>query len=158
MTRATNLPVEARAFLDALAVGESGGKDDDAAYTVLFGGAHFNVENNAWPTAFPVWPGVWIGGVPTHAAGRYQFEPATWRAQQGRLSLPDFSPVSQDIAAWNLAERVYGVYGGTLADDLAGNATYVAIRLRSTWTSLSPNTFPDRYRVALARYRTPTNV
>jgi hypothetical protein len=161
MTRATDLPKEARAFLDALAVGESGGKDDDAAYSVLFGGSHFFIMadsstvmitsqrqtfpgTKAWPGDFPNWPGVWIGGVPTHAAGRYQFEPATWRGLGGG----SFDPVSQDHRAWALACEVMP----SLLTHLQANngLAQVALNLQSTWTSLSSTTFPKRYATALS--------
>jgi muramidase (phage lysozyme) len=188
MTRCTTLPTEARAFLDALAVGESGGADDDAAYSVLFGGGHFvpAIEHfgiaiipatgkisdylpwgDDWPKMFPQWSGVWIHGVPTHAAGRYQFEPATWREQQQRLSLPDFSPVSQDLAAWDLAERVVyrgapSEFGGLLKTLISppsgGTYAQIASVLKSTWSSLDHVTFPARYREALARYQGGGNV
>lgn len=146
MTIATDLPTVGRAFLDALAVGESGGKDDIAAYTVLFGGSHFTGF-----AAFPEWSGVEVGDSVTHAAGRYQFEPATWRGQQAKLGLPDFSPESQDRAAWDLAETVYKArtrldLTTELADDLSG----IAAALNSTWTSLSESTFAHRYAAALA--------
>ena len=36
------------------------------------------------------------------AAGAYQFMPATWRAVQQKLGLPDFGPASQDKAALEL--------------------------------------------------------
>lgn len=148
MTIATDLPNEARAFLDALAVGESGGASDDAAYSVLFGGSHFAAP--PWPAAFPVWAGEEIGGSMTHAAGRYQFEPATWREQQQRLTLSDFSPVSQDHAAWDLAQRVYP---NDLLAVLRGQPQFwgeVANALHSTWTSLNEATFSERYSAALA--------
>lgn len=182
MTRATDLPVEARAFLDALAVGESGGADDDGAYSILFGGGHFiygsegeltvlskaqGLPRTFWPPAygwprFPQWHGVWLHGVPTHAAGRYQFEPATWRDVAGRIALPDFSPVSQDHAAWLLACEVYHrkgadpvATGGGLLAALQIAATPeildVVAALKTTWTSLSAATFPARYRAALAK-------
>lgn len=176
MTRATDIPIEARAFLDALAVGESGGADDDAAYSVLFGGSHFpvphtpnpvipsdpnrgNPSSNGWPLFFPAWPGKWINGVPTHAAGRYQFEPATWRDLQARLKLPNFSPVSQDHAAWELADIEYRRNGGPLLNLLKEEATPaqladVAEMLHPTWTSLNPDSFPSRYQEALKRYVT----
>jgi lysozyme len=149
MTVATDLPPQARAFLDALAIGESGGASDDAAYSVLFGGSHFPIP--PWPTTFPQWDGVSLHGVRTHAAGRYQFEPATWRGLQAQLHLPDFSPASQDRAAWALACQVRH---GLLAELVAGELDGIATALHSTWTSLSEETFAERYTAALATYPT----
>lgn len=192
MSRAALLPPEARAFLDALAVGESGGGDEDEDYAILYGGSHFVMcledagqpwtlrildkgvawpytqPLNTWPASFPMWPGLWVNGLPTHAAGRYQFEPRTWVDLQFRLKLPDFSPISQDLAAWRYAcERIAGRGGNLLASlkaaddgsfhrpqrgvgqpDLQG----VANGLITSWTSLRPSTFPGRYREALKRY------
>ena len=146
LTRSVDLPKEARAFLDAVAVGESGGADDDAAYSVVFGGGHFALP---WPPGFPEWGGVRVGGVMTHAAGRYQFEPATWRGLGGG----SFAPENQDGRAWQLACEVYRrVTGNQLLDMLEANDLRgIAEALRSTWTSLSEDTFPARYLAALEK-------
>lgn len=51
-------------------------------------------------------PGKGYGpGGTSSAAGRYQFVYGTWKEAQAALNLPDFSPESQDKAAWWLAER-----------------------------------------------------
>ena len=138
------IPVEGYAFLDALSVGESGGD-----YSILYGGSHFHDFSH-----FPQWE----GKDNSHAAGRYQFEPETWREQAEKLGLKDFSPASQDIAAWNLAQTVYDYLTGfALLDDLAEtNDNYladIADALHSTWTSLEEKTFPKRYDDALAKRR-----
>ena len=134
-----------KAFLDALAIGESGGR-----YDILFGGRRFTDFSH-----FPDWEGKRFGGATTHAAGRYQFEPETWKECAARLRLPDFSPASQDAAAWDLAKRVYWhvkkVNLETALTAATDNALAgVATALHSTWTSLSPTKFPKRYRAALA--------
>lgn len=136
-----------RAFLDALAVGESGGD-----YTILYGGGHFSGF-----AKFPQWAGKQGPAGPSHAAGRYQFEPATWYEQQEKLGLLDFSPASQDAAAWDLACSVYlRRVGRSLPADLAADhLELVATALRKTWTSLSAATFPARYRAALAAIPAP---
>lgn len=160
MARALDLPPEACAFLDAIAVGESGGASDDAAYSVLFGGSHFSLgptheENGVavldgpaqWPPAFPQWAGVWVDDAPTHAAGRYQFEPATWRG----LGNGSFDPLSQDHKAWILGQQAYrSATGRDLLTDLKANIlTLAGSALQSTWTSVSARTFPSRYATAL---------
>lgn len=164
MARYTALPVLAQAFLDAIAIGESGGADDDMAYSVLFGGTHFGTletGSNDDPVMiaggwdkFPQWPGVWIDGVPTHAAGRYQFEPGTWDEMGGG----PFTPERQDLLAWQLAQKRCGP---SLAADLAAAAAIgtddaltdaqistlsdIADVLKPTWASLDPATFPQRF-------------
>jgi muramidase (phage lysozyme) len=157
VTRATDLPQEARAFLDALAVGESSASDDDAAYSILFGGGHF--EAPPWPEGFPQWSGRVYNGWMTHAAGRYQDEPQTWRQQQEKLGLPDFSPESQDKANWDLAETVYHARTSKqlLAQLVAKELSGIAGQLHSTWTSLSEETFPERYTAALSAIIPPTS-
>jgi len=140
----TDIPIEGLALLDAIAVGESGGKADDAAYTILYGGGHFTGYG-----AFPQW----AGKDNSHAAGRYQFEPATWAEAAAALKLPDFSPASQDAGAWWLAQRDFKARSN---DDLLTylksgmTLTVVATVLKQTWTSLSPVTLPSRYAAALA--------
>lgn len=133
-----SIPLEGYAFLDALAVGESGGD-----YTILYGGGHFSDFSK-----FPVWGGL----DDSHAAGRYQFEPATWAGEAAKLHLKDFSPANQDIAAWDLAVHVYAHCARrNLEDDLcAGVLGHVAGALHSTWTSLN-YLFLSRYDTALAR-------
>jgi muramidase (phage lysozyme) len=140
-----------KAFLDALARGESepASAPYGDGYTILFGGGRFTDFSE-----FPDWDGVRFGGSMTHAAGRYQFEPATWDECAARLRLPDFSPASQDAAAWDLAKRVYWRRkGSNLEVALAAGTTAalagVAAVLHSTWTSLSAAKFPRRYRAAL---------
>lgn len=143
----TDIPIEGLALLDAIAVGESGGKADDDAYTILYGGGHFTGYG-----AFPQW----AGKNNSHAAGRYQFEPATWAETAAALGLKDFSPASQDAGAWWLAQRDFKARSG---DDLlvylksGMTLTVVATVLKGTWTSLSPVTLPNRYAAALASRR-----
>lgn len=134
------IPIEGYAFLDALAIGEDYNPLD---YNELVGGGKFSDYS-----AFPEWAGREFSTGRSHAAGRYQFEPATWRECAAACKLTDFSPESQDIAAWYLAQRVMPGLLELLQDNkLVGIAT----RLHSTWTSLSERTFPLRYGVALGR-------
>ena len=72
---------------------ESGG-----TYNVLCGGGTFDNYST-----FPNWKGFRN----SHAAGAYQFEPATWQWVSSMTHVPDFSPLAQDICAlWLL--RQYG--------------------------------------------------
>lgn len=117
---------EGRGLLDAIAGGESTG------YNVLNGGGTFSDYSQ-----FPA------GG---KAAGRYQFMPDTWADEAKRLGLKDFSPRSQDAAAWDLAQRVYTRRTGRLlADDLKDPSKQGAIAgvLSGTWTSLPGGSQPN---------------
>jgi len=72
---------------------ESGGR-----YMVGYGGADLS-RSTLGLNGFPQWSGVQTGKGWTHAAGAYQFEPATWARYAGPLGIHDFSPVSQDRVA-----------------------------------------------------------
>ena len=149
MAVATDLPREARAFLDALAVGESGGDDDP--YHVLYGFGHFDETTPLMPGyfGFPEWP----GKDNSRAAGRYQFEPATWKAVAASFDgeTPDFRlPVWQDRAAWALAQGDYHARTGRgLFADMTLRPLSVSFALHATWPSLNDQ-FPARYAAALA--------
>jgi len=132
------------AFLDAVAKGED---YDPRDYNELVGGGRFDGFDH-----FPIWQGRQFPTGISHAAGRYQFQPRTWAEVAGELGLKDFSPASQDAGAWYLAARVYRrVTGRDLEQDLlAGKLDQVAPALKSTWTSLSPTSFPGRFKAAAA--------
>jgi muramidase (phage lysozyme) len=115
-----------RAFLSTLAQPESGGQ-----YDIKNGGAHFFGYNR-----FP--EGVYPGGT-TSAAGRYQFVSKTYASEAGRLGLTDFSPASQDKAAWDLAWSTYrSQTGRDLEADLKNghHNTDIAQALKNVWPSL----------------------
>jgi muramidase (phage lysozyme) len=101
--------VEEKSILGQIRLEQSNG-----AYNILFGGGHFA----GW-TNFPQWAGKVVNGQPTHAAGAYQFEPATWQGIVAGTGVPDFTPKSQDIGAlWLL--RTYGQdsqWGTEFTDD-----------------------------------------
>ena len=155
-----NISREGQAFLDALAIGESGPRPD---YTILYGGAHFlpTTPSRQGYYDFPLWP----GQDNSHAAGRYQFEPATWKDVVERLDLGHTiksfrNPDDQDLGAWLLAQDDFHRKGGAnLLTELRGGSdddlANVATTLKSTWTSLGPGSFPDRYRAALAALPAP---
>ena len=107
------------------------------------------------------------------AAGRYQLSQAAWTAQQQSLGLSDFSPSSQDLAAWNLAQfTYYANTGGDLLSALrSGVPTTIAgvgSSLRTQWPSLpggvisTPNgsvsAFGTRFSANLARSQTLTEL
>ena len=126
----TKMSPEARGLLDTIAGPESHGD-----YSIRNGGSHI-----ADFSKFPEGRGP---GGSSSASGRYQFTAATWAEEKQRLSLPDFSPASQDKAGWDLAQRRYydSTAGRYLSDDLK-NAGDPAVRqmitsaLKGTWPSM----------------------
>ena len=150
MAVATNMPREARALLDAISVGESGGSDDP--YNILYGGGSMvGLPNRAGYYGFPEW----AGQDNSHAAGRYQFEPATWLGIVPRFSpgTPDFrNPADQDWGAWFLAQEDFKRRSGSdLLERLKSGALVgIGSTLKATWTSMSDSTFPVRFVKALA--------
>jgi muramidase (phage lysozyme) len=114
------------ALLDTIAAPESHGR-----YNVKNGGALF-----AGYGSFPDYIG--RGGTST-ASGKYQFTSGTWKEAAAALGLTDFSPASQDKAAWWLANRTYLQNAHRdLASDLAqgGHEAGIAAALRGRWPSL----------------------
>lgn len=114
------------------------GRSEGANYNSLYGkGRTFSDFSK-----FPQWSGA-TGptGRPTHAAGRYQFEPDTWAMAAKALGLKDFSPESQDKAALWLAARTYraATHRDLVADLGSGDPKVLAkigAILSSQWTSL----------------------
>jgi muramidase (phage lysozyme) len=67
------------------------------------------------------------------AAGAYQITRTTWKALKLKLSLPDFSPNSQDLAALELIREK-----GALVDVQNGRVKEAINKVRKVWASL-PN-------------------
>lgn len=99
-TASTDLPVEARAFLDTIAGPESRG-----AYNVRWGGP----QGPQTFDSFAAHPGIMAPGPqgPSSAAGRYQFVRSTWDPLAQRYGARDFSPQTQDRVAWSWAQDEY---------------------------------------------------
>lgn len=124
-----------RAFMRVIRAGES--SQGDEAYRMIVGGGFFD--------SFDDHPRRLVHikslGVDSTAAGAYQFLSRTWDGCVKALSLPDFSPPIQDIAA------VYLVRGrGALTDVLAGNLEVAIAKCAREWASLpgSPYGQPTR--------------
>ena len=109
------------AFLRVVRERES--SQDDSAYTVLNGGAHF--------TDFSAHPFVGQRTPPGKAAGAYQFIASTWAEVAKQYAIPDFSPPSQDAGA---VARL--IYRGALDDVIAGRFADAVAKCRREWTSL----------------------
>lgn len=154
-TASSDIPPEGRALLDTIAGTESPG------YDVIFGGQHFTDFSHHPDIAVPINSGPNQGKFST-AAGRYQFIFSTWSALQQELQLPDFSPVSQDKAAWHLAQTEYqNRVGRPLLPDLQNHIfDSVGPALHNQWTSLpggieqgvNANRFVNNYLQNLEKY------
>ena len=130
MTRATATQLGGQnvcAFLDMLAVSEGTQGSGDDGYNVIVGGTLFN--GYAKHPQVSVWLPRY--SVNSTAAGRYQFIQGTWRNLQSMLHLPDFSPVSQDLAG---VELIRG--RGALADLQAGHFDTALAKCAKEWASL----------------------
>lgn len=127
------LNAQQRAFLDAIALKESGG-----SYTALSGGGDVSLSGGH--------PNI-KGPSGTTAAGRYQFTYGTWVDANGGVNAP-FTPANQDYAAWNLASQRYMAYGldsslgyPDLNSYLEANGTTSELLtgLSGTWEAFSPS-------------------
>lgn len=149
----TSLPVEAKAFLDTISRYES------PAYDVIVGSGKYGAPGKFTDyTKHPNIVGMRTVAGPSTAAGRYQFVYSTWKALQQQYpgQFTDFSPVTQDKAAWRYAQDVYKQRTGrdlmsTLKEgrvDLAKNA------LRNIWIGfgLDPDVI-GTYNQAYKRYQ-----
>ena len=130
-----SIPPEGRALLATIGGPEAGGQ-----YNVRYGGAHFEGYGDHPRIAEKITTGP-NAGKTSDAAGRYQFLGSTWNEAKAALGLTDFSPASQDKAAWWLAQRDYKAKtgGDLLADLKSGDPSKLAgaaQALHSTWTSL----------------------
>lgn len=128
-----NDPTQA-AFLSSLALGETGGASN--AYSLGTGG----VDLTSQPTdafGFPLWQ----GSGNSHAAGAFQFQPATWDSLAQQFNLDFSNPGDQNAGAWIEAQQTYTAKtGGSLEDALkAGNFGAVQTSLASIWPSVTGN-------------------
>ncbi|HVI45237.1 MAG TPA: glycoside hydrolase family 104 protein [Chitinophaga sp.] len=113
-----------RAFLIMLQHSE--GTYGPDAYKKLYGGGlMFSSYANHPNTAIRKW------GITSTAAGAYQFLYGTWNTLKKQLSLPDFSPKSQDRAALELIRMK-----GALPDIAAGRIAMAIQKCRKIWASL----------------------
>ena len=143
---------EARALLDTIAGSESPG------YNTVFGGQQFKNYKKHPEIDVPI---PWKPGETSNAAGRYQFLSTTYNPIAKDLKLKDFSPDSQDRAAWELAKRTYGDEN-KLKQDLRRDPISAASRLSGQWTSLpggsqrnaATDSFENRFKSSLSKYDT----
>lgn len=147
----TDLPDYARAFLNGISNGESGG-----AYNVRYsptGSQTFDESTGQHPRIFENGP-----SGKSSAAGRYQFTASTWDDVAGKDT--PFTRYNQDKYAWQLAQDRYkAATGRDLNSELAnGNVSEDTFKaLSSTWSALGKNqgAYLKTYNDSLSRYRQP---
>lgn len=129
--QSTNL----RAFLAVIRAGE--GTSDADGYRRHYGGRLF--DGYADHPRVAIKAGQWT----STAAGAYQFLSRTWDECRAALTLPDFSPPSQDLAAVFLIRR-----RGALVDAMQGRLDEAIAKCAKEWASLpgSPYGQPTRTR------------
>jgi muramidase (phage lysozyme) len=132
-----------RAFLSVIRKGE--GTADASGYSRLFGGGTFS--------DFSKHPNITVNasGYSSTAAGAYQFLKSTWDETSALMNLPDFTPLSQDLAALGRL-----AYRGAVDDILAGRFTDALKKTSKEWASLpfSPYGQPViSYQTALNTFR-----
>lgn len=134
------IPAYGVTLLNAIAGTESPG------YDVMNGGQRFTDMSR-----HPLAKGQAAKGGTTSASGRYQFVRGTWERAAKALGLKDFSPASQDRAAWWLAQQDYKANTGRSLDaDLqSGNVEAVRRGLSSTWRGLADN--PKKFNAAMGK-------
>ena len=122
-----------RAFLRAIRLGE--GTSDANGYRRIVGGELFDSfadhpRRRVYIKRYDVW---------STAAGAYQFIASTWDEMRAQYDLPDFSPLSQDLAAVGLLVR-----RKALDDVLAGRIEQAIEKCRLEWASLPGSPYGQR--------------
>lgn len=125
---------EISAFLNTIA--EAEGTNSSKGYNIIVGlgkagaPAYFS-DYSQHPNII----GLRTSKGPSTAAGRYQIVNKTWRMLvKNNPELKDFSPDSQDKAAWILAQYDYRKkWGRDLGTDLKNNVTEYLPSLKTTW-------------------------
>lgn len=147
-TVSRDLPLEGRALLDAIAGSESAYSGRDP-YKVIYGGrvAKTLIDHPRQYVQIATGP---HAGQKTSAAGRYQYLEGSWDEARKALGLPDFSPASQDKAAFWDAQRAYRAKTGhdLVTDIREANAdpqklSSIGHRISNLWTSLPGGTEPN---------------
>jgi len=136
--RKSTLAIEAQACLAAISEAEA------EAFRSLYDGTLWTGSM----ASFPDWPGA-TGptGKPTHAAGAFQDQPATYRDIAAKTGDSSFEPASQVANNWFLAKNDFKARTG---DDLlttlkAGALDKVASGLVGTWSGGANAGFAARY-------------
>jgi len=122
-------------FLSALKLGETGVNPN--AYNIGYGGADLSGAKTD-QFGFPIWAGL----DNSHAAGAYQFEPATWDSLAQTYGLNFADPTNQDEGAWLYAQQYFAQHTGGASLEQAlqsGNYNQVQSVLSPIWPSVTGN-------------------
>lgn len=153
----TSLPLEAKAFLDTISRYEA--RD----YDVIVGEGKYGAPPKFSDfSKHPNVIGMRTSAGPSTAAGRYQFVFSTWRDLQKKYpgQFTDFSPATQDRAAWRYAQDVFKERTGRdLSEALrSGNIKTVQNALRKIWIGFGlDRDVIGTYTKAIGRYANATN-
>lgn len=120
--------INLQAFLNVIAWAE--GTSGPKGYQTMFGYRYFS-DFSDHPRQYFSFTNSKGQTLKTSAAGRYQFLARTWDALAQKLSLPDFSPESQDLACIELIRE-----RGALADVKAGRVQTAIQKCAPVWASL----------------------
>lgn len=85
-------------------------------------------------------------GLSSDAAGKYQFLSKTFNELAERLKLKDFSPVSQDIAGYELLKEKMG--SRNLEDDLAKGEFHYTTAFQATWEAFRTDNVANKHKIA----------
>lgn len=143
-----------KCFLAAITEGEGG-----ISWDTLFGaGTLLPPSTDVMVTAagrewvggidvFPPWGGAAIDGNITHAAGAFQFEPASYAGAAQTSGRSTFWPQDQIMNAWTLAAAVFQANSGQSLHTVleAGQIDLIPQYLMGTWPGGCDGGFPTRY-------------
>lgn len=122
-----------KAFLDTIAWSEIGAEmlampATDNGYKVMVGSTP---QHLLLIPSYATHPRIHNPHEDSDAAGRYQFMGKYWSTYKLQLSLPDFSPASQDMWAVQLIKECHA-----LDDVLTGHFAIAVAKCKSRWASL----------------------
>lgn len=145
----TSYGVTLCAFLDTIAhsEGTSTVKGSDDGYNVLVGGTLFaSYAQHPLSSGGIFLPSL---GIYSTAAGRYQILFRNWITYKTRLRLKDFSPLSQDLIAYQLMKERGGILNAIQNNDFP-EAVHLAAPI---WASL-PGAGYGQHEMELAQLQT----
>lgn len=134
-----------QAFLRVIRERESG--QTEAAYRVIVGGKTFSSFADHPRIKGVCWTAKDGRRLCSTAAGAYQITASTWDETRAAMSLTDFSPPNQDLAAvGRIAAR------GALADVLAGRVETAIRKLALEWEAFTRWPDPAPYKQVFLAY------